>query len=98
MSPTRPHAARKAERGIVFLHSSDYCGGAERSLVDLAAGLQARGHRVEVWNAGNNPELVGWLADLAGRAGSLEQLLPVGLCGLVNAGIFAIRGQFRPGD
>ena len=39
--------------------------------------------------------LIGWLADRAGSEGSLEQLLPVGVCGFIIAAAFALRGS-RP--
>ena len=58
----REEAARPA-RAIVFLHASDYCAGAERSLLEIVRGLKARGHRVEVWNAGENPELASWMEE-----------------------------------
>lgn len=51
------------KRRVVFLHASDLAGGAERSLVEVAAGLQGRGHSVEVWNAGENAVLARWLEE-----------------------------------
>jgi len=58
-------------RTLIFIHASDFCGGAERSLLEIASGLKARGRRVEVWNAGANEELATWLAEAGIRLRSL---------------------------
>ena len=67
MTSARAVAGATAGRSVIFLHPSDEAYGADRVLLMMAAGLNARGHRVTVLLSDDQPP--GWLSEQLTEAG-----------------------------